>query len=306
MNESLAIDITGLSKTFEKDCVVCDVGFQIKPGEIFGFLGPNGSGKTTSMRMICGLLKPDAGSGHCLGYDIIKESDQIKKHVGYMTQDFSLYDDLTAYENLEFIARLYQVDQYHENIQATFQKLKFSQVDQNKLAGKLSGGWKNRLSLGATMLHHPKLLLLDEPTSGIDPQARRDFWAIIHELSERGVTTLVSTHYMDEAEHCHRLAYIVDGYILTRGSVSEIIDQIGLTLWVATGDDLSTLAYDLRKLPAVDHATIFGQKLHVVGKQADALEATINSYRTDIYQWEKQEPSLEDVFIYLVSKAKRR
>jgi ABC-2 type transport system ATP-binding protein len=306
MNEALAIDIKGLSKTFEKVCAVCEVDFQIKEGEIFGFLGPNGSGKTTSMRMICGLLKPDAGVGHCLGYDIIKDSIQIKKHVGYMTQDFSLYDDLTAYENLEFIARLYQMKNYHEMIHDTFQKLKFSQTDQNKLASKLSGGWKQRLSLASAMVHQPQLLLLDEPTSGIDPQARREFWDIVHELAEQGITSLVSTHYLDEAEHCNRLTYIVNGYILTTGTVSEIIDHADLSMWVITGKDLTTLSRRLSEIKGVNQATIFGEKLHVLGKETHLLEEAIAPYRTEQYRFERQRPTLEDVFIYLVSTAKRK
>lgn len=304
INESFAINIKNLSKTFEKKCAVCNVNFQIKQGEIFGFLGPNGSGKTTSMRMICGLLKPDSGIGNCLGYDIIKESMEIKKQVGYMTQDFSLYDDLTVYENLEFIARVYLMKDYKKNIESTLDILKFSQLDRNKFAGKLSGGFKQRLSLASALIHNPKLLLLDEPTSGIDPQARREFWSIVHEFAEQGVTSLVSTHYLDEAEHCNRLTYIADGYILATGSVSEIVDNSGLTLFVVTGDELFDIVNDLKKLKEVDQATIFGQKLHIVGKDANVLEKAIMPYQTDRYQFQKQKPTLEDVFIYLVAKAK--
>ena len=306
MEPSFAVDIKGLSKTFEEKCAVCEVNFQIKPGEIFGFLGPNGSGKTTSMRMICGLLEPDAGTGYCLGYDILKESIQIKKHVGYMTQNFSLYGDLTVYENLEFIARVYQMVDYQRTIDDVLDKLKFSSIDRRKLAGKLSGGWKQKLSLASAMLHQPQLLLLDEPTSGIDPQARREFWEIIHELAEQGITALVSTHYLDEVDHCHRLTYIADGYVLATGTVSNIIDQAQLALWVVTGDDLAPLAYELRQLAGVDQATVFGEKLHVVGRDAQQLKMTIAPYQTERYQWQQQTPELEDVFIYLVAKSKEQ
>ena len=306
MEPSFAVDIKGLSKTFEEKCAVCEVNFQIKPGEIFGFLGPNGSGKTTSMRMICGLLKPDTGTGHCLGYNILKESLQIKKHVGYMTQNFSLYGDLTVYENLEFIARVYQMVDYQRTIDDVLDKLKFSSIDRRKLAGKLSGGWKQKLSLASAMLHQPQLLLLDEPTSGIDPQARREFWEIIHELAEQGITALVSTHYLDEVDHCHRLTYIADGYVLATGTVSNIIDQAQLALWVVTGDDLAPLAYELRQLAGVDQATVFGEKLHVVGRDAQQLKMTIAPYQTERYQWQQQTPELEDVFIYLVAKSKEQ
>jgi ABC-2 type transport system ATP-binding protein len=304
-NNDLLVDIKNLRKSFEHKEVVHGIDFQIKKGEIFGFLGPNGSGKTTSIRMICGLLKPDAGSGQCLGYDIIKEADQIKNKVGYMTQSFSLYSDLTARENLEFFARVHQAKNYQSAIENTFQCLNFDKANQKKLTGKLSGGWKQRLALAAAIFHQPELLLLDEPTSGVDPQARRDFWDEIHELSHQGITTLVSTHYMDEAEHCHRLMYIAEGEKIAFGTVNEIISQSGLFMWEVIGENIMSLSHDLRLDPHIEQATMFGKKLHVLGKNKDTLQRAIIPYQTEAYLWQEKIPTLEDIFIYLVAKSKK-
>ncbi len=207
MSSELAIDVERLNKSFGHKHVVKDFSLQVRRGEIYGFLGPNGSGKTTSIRMLCGLLKPDSGHGTCLGYDVIGETAAIKREVGYMTQGFSLWEDLTIRENLDFVARMYGMKDRRSAVSHAIEQLGLgSRRDQ--LAGALSGGWKQRLALAACMLHRPKLLLLDEPTAGVDPQARRDFWEEIHALAAGGISVLVSTHYMDEAERCHRLAYI--------------------------------------------------------------------------------------------------
>jgi ABC-2 type transport system ATP-binding protein len=224
---AFAIDVSGLHKSFNGVAAVINVALQVKRGEIFGFLGPNGSGKTTTLRMLCGLLTPDSGRGHCLGYDILSAADQIKKQVGYMTQRFSLYEDLTIYENLNFVARIYQIKNREIRIRETLDALGL-QARAKQLAGALSGGWKQRLALAAALLHDPQLLLLDEPTAGVDPKARRDFWNQIQQLATQGITTLVSTHYMDEAERCHRLAYIAHGHLLMQGTAQTIIADSGL------------------------------------------------------------------------------
>ncbi|HEY4264152.1 MAG TPA: ABC transporter ATP-binding protein, partial [Micropepsaceae bacterium] len=201
---ALAIDVYGLTKRFGKKIAVDHVDIAVPEGEVWGFLGPNGSGKTTTIRMLCGLLKPDAGTGKCLGHELLRESESIKREIGYMTQRFSFWEDLSIRENLEFVARLYEIPRRREKVDATLEQLGLT-ARQNQLAGELSGGWKQRLALAACMLHEPRLLLLDEPTAGVDPQARREFWEQIHALSQSGLTVLVSTHYMDEAERCDRI-----------------------------------------------------------------------------------------------------
>ena len=222
----IAIDVHGLTKSFDGRVVVRDLSMQVKRGSIYGFLGPNGSGKTTTIRMLCGLLTPDKGEGTCLGYDIRTDADKIKLNVGYMTQRFSLYQDLSVRENLEFVARLYGLVDPVKAARAMIKRLGLDGREA-QLAGSLSGGWKQRLALGACTLPNPKLLLLDEPTAGVDPKARREFWNEIHALAAEGLTVLVSTHYMDEAERCHEIAYIAYGELLTHGTVDEVVEQSG-------------------------------------------------------------------------------
>lgn len=300
-NNPLIIDVKHLNKSFSGKPVVINLDLSVKQGEICGFLGPNGSGKTTTLRMICGLLTPDSGEGHCLGYDIIKQSYAIKRHVGYMTQSFSLYTDLTVYENLEFIARVYGIKNRKQKILDCLKMFNF--LDRkNQLTGSLSGGWKQRLALAGCLLHEPKLLLLDEPTAGVDPKARREFWDEIHTLSSQGITTLVSTHYMDEAERCTRLAYIAYGYLLAEGTAAEITKHSQLNTWVATGDNLIPLAEKLKTLPGIEQVAFFGNRIHVSGKNTQAIEHAIRSLNDASYHWEKITPSLEDVFIHLVDK----
>ena len=303
MNDAVAIDVHGLSKAFDGKLVVHDLSLTVARGEIFGFLGPNGSGKTTSIRMLCGLLIPDAGAGRCLGYDVIRETAQIKREVGYMTQRFSLYEDLSVRENLDFVARIYGVPNRARVVDAAIERLGLA-ARHAQLAGTLSGGWKQRLALAATTLHNPKLLLLDEPTAGVDPKARRDFWLAIHQLAADGITVLVSTHYMDEAERCHRLAYLSFGRILTQGTPSEVVAGAGLVTWVVTGTALMQLAEALRNLPGVAQVVPFGDALHVSGTDAGQLEAALAPYRgrTDL-AWTRTHPGLEDVFIQLVTEA---
>ena len=300
----LAIDVHGLNKSFGPKHVVRDFSLQVRRGEIYGFLGPNGSGKTTSIRMLCGVLKPDSGSGTCLGHDVVKETAAIKREVGYMTQRFSLWEDLTIRENLEFVARMYSMPDRAPAVSNTLKELKLEER-QHQLAGTLSGGWKQRLALAACMLHRPKLLLLDEPTAGVDPQARRDFWEEIHGLAARGISVLVSTHYMDEAERCHRLAYIADGKLLARGTVDEVIRQAQLTTWQVSGPNLIAVAERLRQSPTVKQVVAFGNTLHVSGDDSRALEQAIAPFRTPEYDWRSIDPGLEDVFIHLMDHAQR-
>src|SRR5881227_2070549 len=222
-----AIDVHGLTKRFDGHTVVDDFAIRVERGQIFGFLGPNGSGKTTTIRMLCGLLTPDAGEGTCLGYDIRTDAAKIKREVGYMTQRFSLYEDLSIEENLDFVARMYAVRQRKETVNASLDRLGLA-TRSGQLAGALSGGWKQRLALAACLLHSPRLLLLDEPTAGVDPKARRDFWEHIHDLAAEGMTVLVSTHYMDEAERCHQIAYIAYGHLLAHGTVDDVIAKSAL------------------------------------------------------------------------------
>ena len=300
--ESLAIDVHGLVKRFDDKTAVDGVDIRMPRGQVWGFLGPNGSGKTTTIRMICGLLRPSAGEGRCLGFDILKESARIKLATGYMTQKFSFWGDLTIRENLEFVARLYQMPRLRRRVDETLETLGLSHR-QHQLAGALSGGWKQRLALAAVTMHEPKLLLLDEPTAGVDPQARRDFWDEIHRLSAEGLTVLVSTHYMDEAERCDRIVYLAHGRLVTEGPVAEIIAQSGLVTFRARGAGVRELAERLRGVPGVEHAAYFGAALHVSGPERSALEQAIEGIGRDSAVWEEVEPSLEDVFITLMARS---
>lgn len=298
-----AIDVRDVTKRFGTRTVVNHIAMQVRSGEIYGFLGPNGSGKTTFLRMLCGLLKPDNGSGHCLGLDFRRESAEIKKRVGYMTQKFSFYEDLTIEENLDFIARIYDVPQRKAAVQKSLERL--GMVERRKqLAGTLSGGWKQRLALAACLIHEPQLLLLDEPTAGVDPKARRDFWEEIHKLAASGLTFLITTHYMDEAERCHRLGYIAYGNLLAHGTVDEVVRAASLTTWEVAGKTLPALADKIRNLPGVEQVVAFGTALHVSGRDAEKLRASIAPFMDVEYRWTQIESGLEDVFISLMETAK--
>lgn len=302
----IVIDVHGLTKKFGGRAVVRNLSMQVKRGCIYGFLGPNGSGKTTTIRMLCGLLTPDEGTGTCLGYDIRTQTGEIKTQVGYMTQRFSLYQDLSVRENLEFIARIYGIAKPAAAARAAIARLGLTGRE-DQIAGELSGGWKQRLALGACTLPSPQLLLLDEPTAGVDPKARREFWNEIHALAHEGLTVLVSTHYMDEAERCHEIAYIAYGELLAHGTVEQVIESANLTTYVVGAPDSSTLAAladELGRAPGIDMVAPFGASLHVSGRDGAALEAAIAPYRTrPELAWKRSEPSLEDVFIDLMSKA---
>jgi ABC-2 type transport system ATP-binding protein len=299
----LVIDVQGITKRFGDRTVVNNIPMQVRRGEIYGFLGPNGSGKTTFLRMLCGLLRPDAGSGRCLGFDIRSESIEIKKKIGHMTQRFSFYEDLTIEENLDFIARIYGVPERKAAVEKSLERLGMT-ARRRQLAGTLSGGWKQRLALSACLIHEPKLLLLDEPTAGVDPKARRDFWEEIHQLAASGLTVLITTHYMDEAERCHRLAYIAYGNLLARGSVEEVVKAAGLTTWEVTGPDLPVLAGKIRGLPGVEQVVAFGATLHVSGRDAARLRESVSPWMTGAYCWQQIESGLEDVFVSLMETAK--
>jgi ABC-2 type transport system ATP-binding protein len=291
-----------MTKRFGDLTAVNHIDLQVRTGEICGFLGPNGSGKTTFIRMLCGLLRADAGSGTCLGHDVITDSEAIKREVGYMTQRFSFYEDLSVAENLDFVARMYSVRERREAVRRSVERLGLARPDQ--IVGELSGGWKQRLALAACLIHQPKLLLLDEPTAGVDPKARRDFWEEIHQLAGQGLTFLVATHYMDEAERCHRLAYISYGNLLAQGTVTEVIDQARLATWSVRGPNLLDLAARLRSLPGVKQAVAYGSMLHVSGDDGDALERAIAPFRTQEYEWRRVPSDLEDIFIHLMEGSK--
>ncbi len=303
MNGESAIDVRGMTKRFGDRMVVDHVDLDVRAGEIFGFLGPNGSGKTTFLRMLCGLLRADEGRGTCLGHDVINESEAIKREAGYMTQRFSFWEDLSIEENLDFVARMYDVKNRRQTVRESLKQLGLTER-KDQLAGHLSGGWKQRLALAACLIHKPRLLLLDEPTAGVDPKARRDFWDEIHHLAGEGLTVLVTTHYMDEAERCHRLAYISRGKLLTHGTVADVIARERLTTWAVSGPDLPNLTAQLRERPGVEQTVAFGNSMHVSGDDAVALKQAIAPFRTNNYEWHQVESELEDVFIHLMDKSR--
>jgi len=298
-NAALAIDVKGLTKRFGPKLAVDHIDIQVPEGEVWGFLGPNGSGKTTTIRMLCGLLTVDDGHGTCLGHDIRREPEKIKRQVGYMTQKFSFWEDLSIRQNLDFVARIYQIANRKDRVNDALERLGLAER-QKQLAGELSGGWKQRMALAACMLHNPKLLLLDEPTAGVDPKARRDFWEQIHILSDAGLTVLVSTHYMDEAERCDRIAYILNGRMITKGSVRDVVEHSGLVTFVVEGEGVRRLLPQFQGRPGVDYAGFFGAALHVSGHDRAALEATVAPWHgKDGITVSETAPSLEDVFIQL-------
>ena len=294
-----AIDVSGLCKSFGDLKVVDGLSLQVAKGEICGFLGANGSGKTTTIRMLCGLLAPDGGSGQCIGYDIIRQAHEIRREVGYMTQRFSLYGDLTVFENLDFVARVFEMKNRRAAVAAIIDRMGFKDR-RGQLAGQLSGGWKQRLALAACVLHEPRLLLLDEPTAGVDVKARREFWDLIHDMAADGLTTLVSTHYMDEAERCGRIVYLAQGRIVVQGGAVAVVGESGLVTFEATGEDVDAAARALRAAPGVEAAAVFGRALHVAGMDRAALTAAIRSAGGAL-EWREVEPRLEDVFIHMLS-----
>lgn len=294
------IDVHDLKKSFGARTVIDGLSLQVRESEICGFLGANGSGKTTTIRMLCGLLVPDGGSGTCLGYDILREASKIRREVGYMTQKFSFYEDLTFEENLDLVASVYQLPNRHEAVSGIMDKMGLADR-RDQLAGQLSGGWKQRLALTACVLHQPKLLLLDEPTAGVDAKARREFWDLIHDMAGEGLTVLVSTHYMDEAERCTSVVYLADGRIIVQGAAKDVTRQSGIITFEAAGEDLDAAARQLRRTPGVEAAAVFGRALRVGGTDRAALEKAIYSGMAAALSWHEVEPRLEDVFIHMLS-----
>lgn len=302
MDSEYLIDVEHLSKSFDGKPAVRDVSLKVKSGEIFGFLGPNGGGKTTTIRMICGLLTPDSGSGTCLGFNIREYSPEIKYLVGYVPQSFGLYQDLTVEENLRFIARVYEEKDVNKRVKKTMEEFGLD-VYRKRLAGNLSGGWKQRLSLAAAVIHDPKLLLLDEPTAGVDPEARRTFWDYITRMTAEGISSLVSTHYMDEAERCNRLAYIISGSLIAEGTKQEIVAESHLITYAARGDDLFKLLSEVKKMPGVEQAVVWGNEIRICGTSEAQLQAVIKQYPS--FQWKKIPTGLEDVFIHFIEMHKK-
>jgi ABC-2 type transport system ATP-binding protein len=301
---SNAISVHGLTKNFGGRQVVRGCSIDVPYGQIYGFLGPNGTGKTTTIRMLCGLLTPDAGEGTCLGYNILTQSAEIKRQAGYMPQKFGLYDDLTIRENLEFVSRLYEMPDPHQTATEALHRLGLEER-QNQLAGQLSGGWKQRLSLAACVLHRPRLLLLDEPTAGVDPKARREFWDEIHAFAADGITVLVSTHYMDEAERCHQIGYLLDGKLLIHGAVNDIVANSQLKSWHLTAEKPGEVRKALENQPGIEMVTSFGTRLHVVGQNAEQMATSIGNIceKYDV-KVEIAPPTLEDIFIHTMIQAK--
>ncbi len=303
MQNNLIIDVKHLNKAFNQQVAVRDLDLQVKSGEVFGFLGPNGSGKTTTIRMLCGLLTPDSGTGTCLGYDILKASRNIKQHVGYMTQKYSFYTDLSVEENLRFIAQVYGVQHPKKAIARVLEQIGLVER-RAQLTGELSGGWKQRVALAACLLHEPALLLLDEPTAGIDPIARREFWDTIHELSEQGVTTLMATHYMDEAERCTRLAYLAYGDLIITGTVDDVIKATHLNTWEIKGNVTTALLKIIKQIDGIQQAALFGRCIHVSGLDKNLIESGLKALKqTQNISWFLINPTLEDAFIRLVEQS---
>jgi ABC-2 type transport system ATP-binding protein len=301
VSERPVISVHGLTKRFGPRTVVDHIDLDVAQGRICGFLGPNGSGKTTTLRMICGLLIPDDGGGEVLGLDLKTQRRAIKQQIGYMTQKFGLFSDLSIAENLEFIARVYGLDNRKQRVEQALEQLGLASRA-TQLAGKLSGGWKQRLALAAAVLHEPRILLLDEPTAGVDPKARREFWDQIHRLAANGMTVLVSTHYMDEAERCHEIAYIAYGVMLARGTMAEVIAESGLKALQGEGPGADRLAAEIEARPGVAMAAPFGTSLHVCGPELAALRGAVQPW-ADRIRFSETEPTLEDVFIHLMKQA---
>jgi ABC-type multidrug transport system ATPase subunit len=299
------IDVHGLAKRFGGRPVVDGLDLQVESGEICGFLGANGSGKTTTIRLLCGLLTPDGGRGTCLGMDIRTEAPAIRRQIGYMTQRFSLYEDLTVFENLDFVARVYEIPSRQDAIERILTRMELV-PRRDQLAGQLSGGWKQRLALSACVLHEPRLLLLDEPTAGVDAEARRTFWDLIHDLAGEGLTTLVSTHYMDEAERCKRIVYLSEGRIVAQGAPDEVVRHSGLITFEAEGPEVDEIARRLRQVPGVEAAAVFGRSIHIAGTDRAALEQAIAALGEESLRWREIEPRLEDAFIHLLVSTGRR
>jgi ABC-2 type transport system ATP-binding protein len=290
------IDVSGLAKSFNGINAVVNLSLHIQPGTIFGFLGANGSGKTTSLRLLSGLIAPDKGKGKCIGYDLFTQTKMVQANIGYMPQQFCLYQNLTVYENLDFIARIYGIKNRKARLKEIIELLQLSEKS-NRLSCTLSGGWKQRVALAAALLHNPRILLLDEPTSGIDPQSRLSIWAHIQDIARQGVTVLLSTHLMDEADRCHQLAYMSYGEIIAYGSAAEIIRSTRLFSWRIKGTDLTSLKTLISKNLASIQLIEKGNEIRISSLQHNIL-SQLDSFVLDNYDIEATDTTLEDVFIF--------
>lgn len=304
-NEEVAIEVINLTKRFGKFTAVDKVNFQVKRGEIFGFLGPNGAGKSTTIRMLCGILKPTEGTGTVAGYDITKHQEEIKKRIGYMSQRFSLYDDLTVAENIDFYGGIYGLKKRElNNRKAYILEMAGLTGQEKRLAAELSGGWKQRLALGCAIIHQPKILFLDEPTSGVDPISRRNFWDLIYRVASEGATVLVTTHYMDEAEHCDRLGLIYRGKLIALGTPAELKAAHHGELLEVECEPLMEGLEVLSEIPIVNDVALFGALLHVTVLNAQTavpkIESALNREDIRMLRVEKIKPALEDVFVSLI------
>jgi ABC-type multidrug transport system ATPase subunit len=301
MNDAAVIDVRNLRKSFGPRQVVRDLSLQVAEGEVCGFLGANGSGKTTTIRMLCGLLTPDGGGGACLGFDLLRQASEIRRRIGYMTQRFSFYEDLRVRENLEFVAGIYEMPDRSGAARAIMERMGLTDRAE-QLAGELSGGWKQRLALAACVMHAPKLLLLDEPTAGVDAQARREFWDLIHDLAAEGLTVLVSTHYLDEAERCKRIIYLSDGVIVANGAPEELTRNSRLITFEATTPEPEQVARRMRTAPGIETAAVFGAAVRIAGLDRFALQRAIAAAEHGGLSWRETPPRLEDVFIHLLKQ----
>ncbi len=304
-----AIEVKKLSKTFGEFVAVNNVSFNVKKGEVFGFLGPNGSGKTTVIRMILGLLQPTFGTVTVLGCDVYKDREKLRSNIGYMSQKFSLYEELTVEENLDFYAGVYNLSK-KKIAEKKKEILKMADLEgrEHLIVSNLSGGWKQRLALGCSIIHEPDILLLDEPTGGVDPIARRQFWDIIYNLSQKGVTVLVTTHYMDEAEHCNSIGFLYYGNILSLDTPNNMKEKVidGDIIEIKTNNTLKSIEV-LKDVEYVKSASVYGAGMHVLADcklNKDVTKSILSLNNIEVYSMKKVKPSLEDVFVFLVEKEK--
>lgn len=311
-NGPYAVTLRDLTKRFGDFVAVRGISLDVRKGEVFGFLGPNGAGKSTTIRMLCGLLAPTSGTGTVAGFDVVRQPEAIKAHIGYMSQKFSLYEDLTVEQNLDFFSGIYLIPrQRREERKAWVLEMAGLKEHRDTRTGLLPGGWKQRLSLGCAVLHEPPVLFLDEPTSGVDPLSRRSFWDLIYDLSGRGVTVFVTTHYMDEAEYCGRLGLIYRGELIAAGAPAELKSTLMRQDVVEVACERPQDALSLvEALPEADEAALFGRGLHVVAKESaeallPSLRNALREHQIPFARIEKITPSLEDVFVSLIEQKDR-
>ena len=301
-----AVEVAGLTRVFDQFVAVDHIDLRVESGTVFGFLGPNGAGKSTTIRMLSGILRPTAGGGRVGGFDIVRQTEQVKSNIGYMSQRFSLYEDLTVRENLLFFAGMYSVRGAQRDARIAWALEMAGLRDRENLrTSDLAGGWRQRLALGCAVLHEPPILFLDEPTSGVDPASRRNFWEMIGELSARGITVFVTTHYMDEAEHCNEIALIYGGKVVASGSPSTLKrEHMSRALLELDCDDVMRAFAELKSEPTLAGVALFGTALHLsaddeVAARA-AVAARLASRGISVRSFERIEPSLEDAFVAII------